>query len=152
MAYHVGYILGAALGLFVVLAIVLAIGKIKRLRKHPLAMHLSALVLVWTLGVAAQAPAGAYLVTLVAVWGYRRELKKPPSGWYRLGAGITVIWLVLGMFLLNGAYSGEQTDAQTVLLVTWIFVVLGLTPWLLGWLVQWIREGFKAKAPAASEN
>jgi len=89
-------------------------------------------------------------VTLVAIWNYRREVKKAPSGWYRLGAGFTAIWLVFGALLVNGAYSGEVPDPADVLLFTWIYVVLGLLPWLLGWLLQWIRAGFKANSASPS--
>lgn len=145
MAFHLGELFGAALALLLVLVFVLLVGKIPALRKYPLTLHLIAVALVWSIGIGARYPGAAYLVTLIAIWNYRREAKKSPSGWYRLGAGITAIWLVFGGILLNAAYSGKPTDADTVLLGTWIFVALGMLPWLLGWLVQWIREGFKAK-------
>lgn len=146
MAVHIGELFGAAMALLLVLVIVLLIGKIPPLRKFPLGLHLVGDALVWIIAAPSHEPAAAYLVTLVAIWNYRREAKKPASGWYRVGAGLTAIWLVLGAFLLNAAYSGESTDPANALLFTWIFVVLGMAPWLLGWLVQWIREGFKAKS------
>ena len=145
MAFQIGELFGAAMGLLLVLVIVLLIGKIPALRKYPLGLHFVGVALVWIIAAPSHVPAAAYLVTLVAVWNYRREVKKLTSGWYRVGAGLTAIWLVLGAFLLNASYSGEPTDPATVLLFTWVFVVLGMAPWLFGWLVQWIREGFKAK-------
>lgn len=145
MAFHIGELFGAAMGLLLALVVVLLIGKIPPLRGYPLGLHLVGDALVWIIAVPSQVPAAAYLVTLVAVWNYRREVKKPASGWYRVGAGMTAIWLVLGAFLLNAAYSGAPTDPATVLLVTWVFVVLGMAQWLFGWLVQWIREGFKGR-------
>lgn len=147
MAAFLGNILGEALMLFIVSAIVLVIGKSPGLRAHPLAVHLVAVALVWILAVTialnAASPPGAYLVTLAAIFSYRREVKKPPSGWYRLGAGLTAAWFALWLLILSG--SGASTG-DGALMAAWIFAILGLSIWPLGWLVQWVREGFKGKA------
>jgi hypothetical protein len=145
MASHIGELIGEALALLLLLVLVLLIGKIPVLRKYPLGLHVIGVAIVWIAGAASSAPAGAYLVTLVAIWNYRREVKKPPSGWYRLGAGFSAVWLLLGVAMLYGAYSGQPTDTETVLIFTWTYVALGMAPWLLGWLVHWIRAGFRTK-------
>lgn len=146
MAFHLGVIIGGAAVLFLLLAIVLAIGKAPGLRKHPLTMYVVAVILVWIISGCAsiqapEFPVSAYLMTLAAIWSYRRDAKKPRSGWYRLGAGVTMLWLGLG-FLVWRLYSQDTVDPLTILAMTWTFVGFGLSPWIFGWLFQWIREGF----------
>jgi hypothetical protein len=146
MAFHLGIIIGAAAILLLVLVIVLAIGKIRGLRNHPRAMHIVAVVIVWIIAAVASAQdaevaISAYLITLTAIWNYRRELRKTASGWYRLGAGLTVLWFGFGILVWT-AFAQDTADSMSVLVMTWTFAALGLSPWLLGWLIQWIREGF----------
>jgi hypothetical protein len=109
-------------------------------------MHIIAVVIVWIVAATASAldaevAISAYLITLTAIWNYRRELRKTPSGWYRLGAGMTVLWLGFGILVWTN-FAQEASDPMSVLAMAWAFTALGLSPWLLGWLIQWIREGF----------
>lgn len=74
MAYHIGAIIGAALSLLLLLAIILGVGKIPALRKYPLALHLVAVALVWltaavSKGTRRRVPSDA-----------RRDLELPPRG------------------------------------------------------------------------
>jgi hypothetical protein len=150
MAAFIGSIIGEAVILFVVFAIILAIGKIGALRNHSFAVHVTGVALVWLLAtvvaLSASAPPAAYVVTLAAIWSYRRDTKKTPSGWYRLGAGLTAAWCALWLLILSG--SGASANSDGALVAAWVFAVLGLSIWLLGWLIQWIRAGFKGKAAA----
>jgi hypothetical protein len=103
MAFVLGNILGMSLGLLVILAITLTIGKIPWLRGRQFGVHIGGVALVWACAIAIQpdeptAPISAYLVTLVAIWSYRQNTNtnKAPNGWYRLGAGISVAWSAFG--------------------------------------------------------
>jgi hypothetical protein len=116
------------------------------LRRHPLAVHLVAVALAWvvaaTVAPTASSPPAAYLVALAAIWNYRREVRKPPSGWYRLGAGFALIWCALGLLLLRLRLSSFEPDDPSALVPTVVFAVLGHSPWALGWLVQSVRARF----------
>ena len=66
-------------------------------------------------------------MTLTAIWNYRRELRKTPGGWYRLGAGMTVLWLGFGILVWT-TFAQDALDPMSVLAMAWAFTALGLSP------------------------
>jgi hypothetical protein len=54
---------------------------------------------------------------------------------------MTVLWLGFGILVWT-TFAQDALDPMSVLAMAWAFTALGLSSWLLGWLIQWIREGF----------
>jgi hypothetical protein len=156
MAAFIATILGEALTLFFVFVLVLAIGRIPLLRRHPRAVHLIGVALTWIVAAAvaptASSPPAAYIVTLAAIWSYRRDVHRPPSGWYRLAAAFAIVWCAVGLLLLWQVRSTFDPDDPSTLVPTGLFAVLGLLPWVLGWLVQGVRAAFTRSRAASTED
>ncbi len=120
MAFHLGVIIGGAAVLFLLLAIVLAIGKAPGLRKHPLTMYVVAVILVWIISGCAsiqapEFPVSAYLMTLAAIWSYRRDAKKPRrwvvSAGRRRNHALAGAW-IFGLAPLLARYSGSPDHSR----------------------------------------
>lgn len=136
MANYLGNVLGLAAMFFVLLAIVLGIGKLGRLQRHPLRVYVVAVAAVWLLAASAHlgapSPTGAYLVTLAAIAIYRHETKRPLTGWFRVSAVLTAAWCAAG--LLSLSVSALTHDSAPSPLDTWLFALAGLLLWAIGWL------------------
>ncbi|MGB6450589.1 MAG: hypothetical protein WBE92_07545 [Steroidobacteraceae bacterium] len=145
MAFYLGNVLGQGAMFFVLLAIVLGIGKLGRFQHRQLAVYVVGVALVWLLAAAADlgapSPTAAYLVTLVAIWIYQREVKNRPSGGYRLGAWLAVAWCVLGLLALSASVLIDGITPSS--LDAWIFALLGLGLWAIPWRLEWLRESLR---------
>jgi hypothetical protein len=145
MAFYLGNVLGQGAMFFVLLAIVLGIGKLGRFQHHQRAVYVVGVSLVWLLaagaGLGAPSPTAAYLVTLVAIWIYQREVKKPPSGRYRLGAWLAATWCVLGLLALSVSVLIDGITPSP--LAGWIFALVGFGLWAIPWRLERLRESLR---------
>lgn len=145
MAFYLGNVLGQGAMFFVLLAIVLGIGKLGRLQRHQLAVHVVGVALVWLLAAGADlgapSPAAAYLVTLAAIWIYHHEAKGRPNAGYRLGARLAAAWCVLGLLALSASVLIDGIIPSS--LAAWIFALLGLALWAIPWRLEWLRENLR---------
>jgi len=77
----------------------------------------------------------------LAVWYFKKQ-KAPPSGWRRIGVVLSSLILLIGTFvILPYAFQGDRS----VLAAPILFLVLASLPWVFGYAIKWIMEGFASK-------
>lgn len=144
----IGHVLGSLMICVGALAIMLLIGKFPALRSEVKWAYVSGAALAWSVALISRFGGGigifgAYVATLLAIWGYRRVTKAPPSGWARIHAVLHILWVVIaGLFFAYGAK--DQDDVQVA---DAIFGGVGIAYWIVVWASRWIITGFRNKNP-----
>lgn len=144
----IGFVLGSLMTCVGALAIVLLIGKLPALRSQVKEIYVAGAVLAWIVGFLGRAGGGiglfgGYVATLLAIWGYRRSTKAPPSGWARIHAVLNILWLVLAgvifTYVAGGQDGARNSDA--------VFGGVGIAYWIVVWVSRWIIAGFRKRNP-----
>jgi len=55
------------------------------------------------------------------------------TGWQRVWIVVSAIWMLLNFMISNTSYGFNEKE----------YIIFGISPVVLGWVIWWIRRGFK---------